>query len=104
MKRLPAQKSFLQKAGYHGSGHKILGVNFGNSILNNNDSNKINDHINKKNHLWNRNRVRLIEKEKYFFAKTIVKYLSFQNTRKKKLRKEQTISSRMSKRLKFPST
>ena len=48
MKRLSAQKSFLQKAGYHGSGHKILGVNFGNSILNNNDSNKINDHINKK--------------------------------------------------------
>ena len=48
MKRLPAQKLFLQKAGYHGSGHKILGVNFGNSILNNNDSNKINDHINKK--------------------------------------------------------
>lgn len=48
MKRLPAQKLFLQKAGYHGPGHKILGVNFGNSILNNNDSNKINDHINKK--------------------------------------------------------
>ena len=48
MKRLPAQKLFLQKAGYHGSGHKILGVNFGNSILNNNDSNKINDYINKK--------------------------------------------------------
>ena len=79
---------------------KVLGIHFDNSIFKNNDWSENNDHFhNKKSSLG---QSETLSEKKKVFVKTVVyrSNICHFKIHKKKLRKEQTTSSIMTKRLK----